>query len=136
VSVYSPLAVDRMTVDGEPVEFTASKEAGRSLYSRLVEIPARSTRTVQLDLTGRVRLRPGGWYELALDHQPTIEPDQVQASVEVPEGWEVAEAPGMARPFDRQASGVLTLDRDRRVRVQVAPKPPTLNLWERLEAGT
>jgi UDP-N-acetylmuramyl pentapeptide phosphotransferase/UDP-N-acetylglucosamine-1-phosphate transferase len=136
VSVYSPLGVDRMTVDGAPVEFTASEEAGRSVYSHLVEIPAKGTRTVQLDLTGRVRLRPGGWYELTLDHQPTIEPDRVQTSVRVPEGWEVAEAPGMARPFDRLAGGVTELDRDRRVRVQVAPKPPTLNLWERLEAGT
>ncbi len=136
VSVYSPLGVLQMTVDGQPVDFTAGTEAGRSVYSHEVAIPAQSVRTVRLHLSGRIRLRPESWYDLRLDHQPTIEPDRIQTAVQVAQGWEVLDAPGMVQPFDRLATGVVHLDRDRRVRVEVAPKPPALNLWERLEAGT
>ncbi len=136
VSVYSPLAVERMTVDGERVDFSVGEEAGRNVYSRVVDIPAKSVRTVRLRLSGRVDLRAGGWYVLDLEHQPTIEPDRLQVAVRVPTGWEVAAAPGLAQPFDRLASGVVELDRDRTVRARAAPKPPTLDLWDRLEAGT
>ncbi|HUF85085.1 MAG TPA: DUF4012 domain-containing protein, partial [Acidimicrobiia bacterium] len=136
VSVYSPLVVEQVTVDGSEVEATAAAEAGRVAYGLFVDIPAKSTRTVVLRLGGDVRLQPDGWYELALDHQPTLEPDRVHFSVEVPDGWEVTEAPGLVRPFDRRASGAVVLQRPRSVRVQVAPDPPTLDLWDRLREGT
>jgi len=135
VSVYTPLGVQRLTVDGTRTTFTADREAGRGVYSQFIDIPARSTRTVELTLEGRVRLQPGGWYQLDLAAQPTLHPDPVQVSIEVPPGWEVAQAPGLVRPFDRLASGLLVLDRDRGVQVQVAPKPAPLDLWGRLQAG-
>ncbi len=84
VSVYTPLGIERMTVEGEPVEFTAHEEGGREVYSKLLAIPAKSERTVRLRLSGRVDLRPDGWYDLALDHQPTLVPDRFQASIRVP----------------------------------------------------
>lgn len=136
VSVYSPLDLRAATVDGEAVHVAGAPEAGRSVYGLFVDIPAESTRTLEMRFTGRVPLEPGGWYELALDPQPTLEPDPVHVSVEVPDGWEVVEAPGLLRPFDRRASGAAVLARPRRVRVQVAPDPPALSLWDRLRAGT
>lgn len=135
VSVYTGLDLRSATVDGAPVGIATQREVSRRVVSLGVAIPATSTRTVTLTFAGRVRLRAGGWYELDLGHQPTLEPDRVQVSVEVPDGWEVADAPGLVTPFDRRASGVLLLERNRRVRVRIARKPPPLDLWGHLEAG-
>jgi hypothetical protein len=136
VSVYTPLGLTGITVDGAKVPFLSGREVGREVYSRFVDLPARSARTVELTLEGRIRLRPGGWYELDLGHQPTLEPDRVQVSVQVPSGWEVADAPGLVTPFDRQASGVTLLARPDRIRVRIARHPAPLDLWGRLQAGT
>jgi UDP-N-acetylmuramyl pentapeptide phosphotransferase/UDP-N-acetylglucosamine-1-phosphate transferase len=135
VSVDSPLGVDRLTLDGQPITFTADPEAGRGAYAQFIDVPARTTRTLQFQLAGRERLDADGWYELDLTHQPTINPDRVQVSVDVPAGWEVANAPGLTKPFNQRAAGVVILDRNRQLRVQVVKQPPTLDLWGRLQAG-
>jgi UDP-N-acetylmuramyl pentapeptide phosphotransferase/UDP-N-acetylglucosamine-1-phosphate transferase len=135
VSVYTPLGVDRMSIDGAQSTFSAGQEVGRGVYSQVVDIPALSSRTLQFDLSGRVRLEPGGWYELDLGHQPTLDPDRVQVSVDVPAGWTVADAPGLARPFDQRASGEVVLGRDRQLRAKVARQPAPLDLWGHLQAG-
>jgi UDP-N-acetylmuramyl pentapeptide phosphotransferase/UDP-N-acetylglucosamine-1-phosphate transferase len=135
VSVDSPLGVNRLTLDGQPITFTADPEAGRGAYSQFIDVPALTTRTLQFQLAGRERLEPGGWYALDLTHQPTINPDRVQVSVDVPSGWQVGTAPGLTKPFNQRAAGVVILDRNRQLRVQVIKQPPTLDVWGRLQAG-
>jgi UDP-N-acetylmuramyl pentapeptide phosphotransferase/UDP-N-acetylglucosamine-1-phosphate transferase len=135
VTVYSPLGVQGLTLDGTPTTFSADPEAGRDAYSKFIDIPATTTSTLEFDLAGRLRLGADGWYELDLGHQPTLAPDRVQVSVDVPAGWEVADAPGLVRPFDQRASGVVLLGRDHQLRVRIARKPAPLDLWGHLQAG-
>jgi len=94
--------------------------------------PAQTTRTLELELDGRERIRPGGWYQLDLGHQPTLAPDRVQVSVDVPSGWQVLDSPGLVKPFDQRASGVVILGRDHRLRVRIARQPAPLDLWGHL----
>ena len=83
-----------------------------------------------------MRLRRGGWYELDLAHQPTRAVEPVQVAIEVPEGWEIVKAPGLTRRSDRQAGTVFEFDRNRTIRVKIAPQPASSDLWARLQAGT
>jgi hypothetical protein len=135
VSVYSPLDIETATVDGVPVDVVAVTEAGRTAYGLFVDIPAESSRTLEVRLSGTVPLESGGWYDLDLDAQPTLEPDRVSLAVEVADGWEIAEAPGLERPSEHQATGSFVLERPRRVMIRVVPDPPELSLWDQLRAG-
>jgi UDP-N-acetylmuramyl pentapeptide phosphotransferase/UDP-N-acetylglucosamine-1-phosphate transferase len=135
ISVYTPLEVTSFTVNGAPVPILAGRELGRHVYSRFEDIPAKTTRTVELTLEGRVRLTQGGWYQLDLGHQPTLTPDRVQVSVTTAPGWEIDRAPGMIRPFDRRATVLKILTRPQRLQAQLAERPSALDLWGRLQAG-
>jgi len=135
VSMYSPLRVRAATVDGRAVEPTTQREVGRTVWSKFVRVPAGKSSTVTTTLKGRVRLQPGGWYELDLGHQPSLQPERARVAVEVPPGWRIVAAPGFVLPFSRLAVGRVELSRPVTVRVRVAPDPPTLDLWDRLEAG-
>jgi hypothetical protein len=64
-----------------------------------------------------------------------VNPDRVQLSVDVPEGWRIDKARGMERPFSRRASVSVALDRTRTYGVHVVRDPGTWDLWARLEAG-
>jgi hypothetical protein len=135
VTVYTPLGIAGLTVDGARSTFSADEELGRGAFSEELDIPALTTRTLRFDLVGRVRLAANGWYALDLRHQPTLNADRVQVSVDVPSGWEVADAPGLVRPFDQRASGEVVLERDHQLRVRVARHPAPLDLWGHLQAG-
>jgi hypothetical protein len=97
-------------------------------------MPAMSTVALEARLSGTVKLH-GGWYDLVVRHRPTLNPDRLHLSVDVPQGWRVDEAPGMERPFGGRASASVELQRAARFRVHVVRDPGTWDLWSRLEAG-
>ncbi|HEX3623530.1 MAG TPA: DUF4012 domain-containing protein, partial [Acidimicrobiales bacterium] len=67
LSVYSPLAMI-----APPSGMTSVAELGRRAYSTTVTVPARSSRTVTMDVQGHLDLPTGNWYRLDLPHQPTL----------------------------------------------------------------
>jgi UDP-N-acetylmuramyl pentapeptide phosphotransferase/UDP-N-acetylglucosamine-1-phosphate transferase len=135
LSMYSPLALQAGTLDGGPLSVTPGRERGRNVYSFVANVPARSTRIVSADFAGTVELERGGWYDLDVGHQPTVKPDRLRVSVEVPEGWRIAEAPGLNRESARRVSATSTQLEERRIRVRIVPASSALDLWGRLQDG-
>jgi UDP-N-acetylmuramyl pentapeptide phosphotransferase/UDP-N-acetylglucosamine-1-phosphate transferase len=135
LSLYSPLTIDSIAVnDRQLTTFAPTKERDRNVYSRIDEIAAKSSDTIGATLSGTVDLHDG-WYDVVVRYQPTVNPDRVQLSVDVPEGWRIDKARGMERPFSRRASVSVALDRTRTYGVHVVRDPGTWDLWARLEAG-
>ena len=54
LSIYSPLDLDRLTVDGAETGFEAGVERGWNVYHVLVDIPAMSTARIEASLSGTV----------------------------------------------------------------------------------
>jgi Protein of unknown function (DUF4012) len=135
LSMYSPLALRAGTLDDGPLSVTTGRERGRNVYSFVANVPARSTKIVSADFSGIVHLERGGWYDLDIGHQPTVRPDRLRVSVEVPQGWRIAEAPGMRRESARRVSSTSTQLEERRVRIRVVPASSAFDLWDRLQDG-
>ncbi|MDQ1430087.1 MAG: hypothetical protein QOF40_689, partial [Actinomycetota bacterium] len=76
-----------------------------------------------------------GWYSLEVRHQPTLNPDRLHVSVDVPKGWKIDRAPGMQTVFDRRASVNLSLEKTVTLRVHIVRALDTWDIWNRLEAG-
>jgi len=79
VSVYSPLNLDAVTVDGRPTLWEGERELRRNVYSGFLAIAPGATAEVELHLTGIVD--PGRLYRLHIGSQATITPDQLDVSV-------------------------------------------------------
>ncbi|MGH9281646.1 MAG: DUF4012 domain-containing protein, partial [Acidimicrobiales bacterium] len=111
LSVYSPLNLARMTVNGEAVEVSYERELDRQVYSALVSIPSRTTRTVVLELTGRLDPEQGHEYRLDLLRQATVAPDRAALSVTF-DGWEARRVEGF-QPASGAAAGAEDVSVDR-----------------------
>jgi hypothetical protein len=135
LSMYSPLAFDSATVDGAPVGVAAGEERNRNVYSLVQRIPSKTQKTTNAKLEGSVKLRDG-WYTLVARAQPTLNPDKLHVSVEVPEGWKIDDAPGMTTDFARRVSANITQDKTTTFRVHVVPDGGSQNLWDRLVTGS
>ncbi len=59
----------------------------------MVSVPPGGTSTVVVELSGDVG--PGRAYHLAVGHQPTVEPDAVEVTIEPVPGWRFAGAEGV-----------------------------------------
>ncbi|HEY5173601.1 MAG TPA: DUF4012 domain-containing protein, partial [Acidimicrobiia bacterium] len=59
LSLYTPFALERATLDARPLALLAERELGRNVYSAFVDIPPGGTRTITLDLAGSVDLAQG-----------------------------------------------------------------------------
>jgi hypothetical protein len=86
VSFYTPLDLEQVTLDGQPVpgDTTVERERGRNVITRFVDIPSGGQATVRLELTGPVRMPAvdgGRRYRLDVWHQPTIEPDELTVRI-------------------------------------------------------
>ena len=121
LSLYSPLALRGATLEGRTTGLESARELGRNVFSNFVSIPADEQRTLVVELAGRVPL-DNGWYELDLVRQPAVEPDQVEVTIGVAEGWTVRDVEGLsgARWDDRAVRGSLPLERSTTIRMQVA----------------
>src|SRR5262249_51815661 len=134
VSTYSPLGFVDATIQGRTTEVSPGRERGRNVYSIFTKISALSSQRVRTNLAGSVRL-DHGWYEVQVRHQPTLKPDRLRVSVEVPDGWRIDRAPHLVMQYSRLASTSRLLERTATFRVHVVRDPGTWNLWERLRAG-
>jgi UDP-GlcNAc:undecaprenyl-phosphate GlcNAc-1-phosphate transferase len=94
VSVYTPNAFGSATLDGKPAELESAQELGRNVYSSYVSMPSNTDATMGLDLSGREPLADG-WYRLDVLKQPTMRPDVVEVTVEVPAGWKIVDTYGL-----------------------------------------
>jgi UDP-N-acetylmuramyl pentapeptide phosphotransferase/UDP-N-acetylglucosamine-1-phosphate transferase len=119
LSVYTPFELTGATLDGEPLAMEAEEELGRRVYSEFLDVPSLSSRTVTVGLQGEAPLAAGGWYELDLLHQPLLNPEEMSVTLEVPDGWRIAEAEGATLSGARSATTEVVLDRDVTVRVRI-----------------
>lgn len=78
LSVYSALELESATFDGQPLAMARETELGRRVHSAHVQVPPRSTGTVELRLRGRVA---PGEYRLTVGAVPTAQPDRVTIRV-------------------------------------------------------
>lgn len=131
LSVYSPLELEDMTVDdGQVLQLSKQNELGRRVYSALVSVKSKSTRTVTVKLAGRVQ--PGD-YRLDVSIQPTVAPDEATLSVTLPDGWQVEAVGGGAAASGREATARLTVDRSGTLSVDA--RRTADGLLQRLRAG-
>lgn len=86
VSIYSPLALTGATLDGRDLTMVRSREAGYSVYSARITIPAASTSVLTVDLEGGLDLADGS-YRLEVGPQPMVNDGDVTA--EVADGWQL-----------------------------------------------
>ena len=83
LSIYSPLDLRDAALDGEPLALAPGREAGLNVYTGTVEIPATSTRVVEIRLRGGVDLSDGR-YRLTVVPQSTVQPDQTSVDLTFP----------------------------------------------------
>jgi hypothetical protein len=79
LSVYSPLSVTGVTIDGTPLAVERQVEYGLNRTGAFVVIPPMSRRTVTFELRGSVDLSSG--YRLDLRTPALVHPDQVEVSI-------------------------------------------------------
>ena len=118
LSMYGRTTLSRPRLDGRPEAFESARELGHNVYSKFFSIPSKSVRRVSFDVDGSVALDPRGWYTLQLVRQPLIAEDQVEVTVQLSEGWVVAEAEGM-EAAGRRARAAFKLGSDRVLRLRV-----------------
>src|SRR4029078_4204399 len=122
------------TVDGKATPVAPGQERGRNVYSLIQSIPSMTQKTTQAKLPGSVKLRDG-WYTLTVRAQPTLNPDRLNVSIDVPEGWKIADAPGRGRECARRARATIDQDKTTTFRVHIVPDGGSQNLWDRLVTG-
>jgi UDP-N-acetylmuramyl pentapeptide phosphotransferase/UDP-N-acetylglucosamine-1-phosphate transferase len=135
LSLYSGLGFRQITVDDKPTGVASGRERGRNVYSLVQNIMSRTTKRTSAKLSGEVALHDG-WYDVVVRQQPSINPDLVHVSVDVPDGWRIDKAPGMDRPFSRRASVSTSLEKTTTYRVHIVPDRGTWDLWQRLQDGS
>jgi UDP-N-acetylmuramyl pentapeptide phosphotransferase/UDP-N-acetylglucosamine-1-phosphate transferase len=108
VSIYSPLALDQVSVDGTPTALTADREFGRWVYSSFVSVGRGRQTTLDLALHGVATLRSNA-YALQLLPQPGPRDEAVDAVLRVPDGFTITGAHGctVVSPQECRRSGAL-----------------------------
>jgi hypothetical protein len=100
VSFYTPLALQKAAVDGQPGTFDTATELGRNVISTFVDIESGGTATLRLELAGPVKMptvATARRYRLTVWHQSTIEPDQLVVRVAGAAGAGLQSAQGLAQ---------------------------------------
>lgn len=84
LSVYSPHSLLASRVDGVEAGFQAVSQFGLRSYTRVVDIPAGETVTIELEVTGELEI--DDVYRLVVPVQPTVIDDQLSVRVSAPAG--------------------------------------------------
>jgi hypothetical protein len=133
LSVYTPMGMTAATLDGSQQPLDSMAELERNVYAAFLSVPAQTSRTLAVELTGTVRVDGEGWYTLDLVRQPGLMPDDVSVIIDVPRGWRIADGRGVDAAGGQRATARLQLDHTTRLRVRIAPA--TDNIWRRLVEG-
>jgi UDP-N-acetylmuramyl pentapeptide phosphotransferase/UDP-N-acetylglucosamine-1-phosphate transferase len=134
VSIYTPLGFTAATIDGQPASLDTTTELQRNVFSTFVSVPAQSSGTLALDVTGTLRLERGGWYRLDLVRQPGLTPDDVTVNISVPPGWRITEKRGVQHVAGRTATAKVQLSHTTSMRIRLTRGGG--NLWEQLVDGS
>ena len=126
VSVYSPFAL-AMT----PPDVSSTPELNRRAHAATMTIPSEQSRTLTLDVEGRIELGPDNWYRLDLPHQASLAPDDLDISLAVPNGWRIVETKGFVALDDRHGVARLLASDRQQLAVRLER-----TAWSRLWART
>jgi UDP-GlcNAc:undecaprenyl-phosphate GlcNAc-1-phosphate transferase len=121
LSLYSELTFRAAALDGTPTSLSSGTELSRNVYSTFVDVNSGKTATIGVSLAGRISLLAGGWYELDLPHQPSVNSDQVAVVVSIADGWRVTGVRGGAHVGPGTVKASFTQSADRSLWVRVAP---------------
>lgn len=130
VSLYSPLDLVGIELDGAPVDFVAGRELDRNVWSAFLDVAPGATAEVTVSLEGRVDLSDGT-YRFDLLPQVMARPDRVDVAVHV-DGGQLASASTTARALDGTELEAVVTDDDT-VRLQVPAQQGPLALTARVE---
>lgn len=89
-------AVERVAVDGQPIEFNVGDYFGRPFVRHTIELPPQARRTVRLEYdvpAAAVRTGDELTYRLDLDPQGMVRPQAVSVRVHLPRGFAVDDLP-------------------------------------------
>lgn len=92
VAVFSSFPLERITVDGEPIEFTPGEELGHQTARFYLSVPPQGGRTVVAEVRGVVA--PTSRYVVRPLRQPTVNPDTITATVRVDDDWRIGRVTG------------------------------------------
>lgn len=79
LSLYTPLKLTGLTVDGAPAGVAEATAFGGNVYTVPLQIPPGGSRTLVFELTGS--LRPGSPYRLDVLHQPLAHDDSLSVQL-------------------------------------------------------
>jgi UDP-GlcNAc:undecaprenyl-phosphate GlcNAc-1-phosphate transferase len=137
VSVYTPGDFHGARVDGRPAALESARELERNVYSSFVSAAAGGTAKIAFDVTSRVQL-VDGWYRLDVLKQPTLRPDNLEVTIQVPSGWRIAEVLGRDAHIDpsdgRRATVARAVTSEYTLGVRVVPVGGP-GILDRLRAG-
>lgn len=91
LTLYSPLAFDKVTLDGHPQPMTSGRELGVNAYSAFVNIPPGHAVTLVVHLVGSVE--KGDRLTLLERLQPSANPQRNEVSVTAAPGWRLVGGP-------------------------------------------
>ena len=127
LSIYSPFGLATASPELAP-----APELGRRSYSTTVTVPAQQSRTVTVDVAGRLQLDAGGWYRLGLPRQGSLAGGETEVSLSVPSGWRIIDVRGPVRPVDsRHATAQIATAGDAELSVRLQ-RTPWARLWARI----
>jgi ABC-type transporter Mla MlaB component len=95
VTLYSPLALTSVSVDGRPGSASSGRELGVSAYSLYVDVPAHTTVSIRVSLSGVVAARTT--LPMTVRLQPSANPETVAVTVTPTGPWRLTGTPGTAQ---------------------------------------
>lgn len=94
LTLYSPLAVTKVSVDGHPGTISSGKELGVNAYSMYVDVPPESTVSISVSLAGVVDSRTS--LPISIRLQPSANPETVAVEVIPTAPWRLTTTNGTA----------------------------------------
>jgi hypothetical protein len=95
LTLYSPLAFTRVSIDGTPATMSSTAELGVHAYSNYVDVPSEGTTRIRVVLTGQVAR--GDQLRVSVRLQPSANPQRSTVEVTPAGGWSLANTAGSDR---------------------------------------
>jgi hypothetical protein len=95
LTLYSPLAFTRVSIDGTPATMSSTAELGVHAYSNYVNVPSEGTTRIRVVLTGQVAR--GDQLRVSVRLQPSANPQRSTVEMTPTGGWSLANTAGSDR---------------------------------------